>query len=128
MKLKQAASLFTRHNLPAVARILCATMLATLLGVCGTISMQGQTSTKPKNGRKVIVEVKPEYPAYLKSIHIEGIVRLKAVVTPEGKVSDVEIHGGNPILAENAVKAVKMWKYAPGPAQTDEEIVLNFGH
>jgi hypothetical protein len=25
------------------------------------------------------------------------------------------------------VKAVKVWRYAPGPNQTEEEVVLNFG-
>src|SRR5262245_21190794 len=99
MKFKQAAFFFTRRNVPGIARVLCAAALAILFGIFGAIpALNVQTATKPMSGRKVIVEVKPEYPAYLKSIHIEGIVRLKAVVTPEGKVSDVEVRGGNPIL------------------------------
>lgn len=81
----------------------------------------------PTTGRKVEKFVKPEYPAMLKAMHIEGIVRLTAVVLPNGNVAAVEVKGGNPILVENAVKAVKAWKYAPGPAQTDEEIALDFG-
>jgi TonB family protein len=70
--------------------------------------------------------VKPAYPQTLKSLHIEGLVRLTVVVQPNGSVTDIDVHGGNPILVENAVKAVKNWKYAPGPAQTKEEVVLNF--
>jgi outer membrane biosynthesis protein TonB len=41
-------------------------------------------------------------------------------------VASVKVRGGNPILAENAVKAVKNWKYAPAPSQTEEEVVLDF--
>lgn len=67
------------------------------------------------------------YPATLKNLHIEGLVRLTATVLPNGTVLSVEVRGGNPILVDNAVKAVKGWKYAPGPAQTEEDIVLNFG-
>lgn len=81
----------------------------------------------PTTGRKIEKFVKPEYPPMLKAMHIEGMVRLNAVVLPNGSVAAVEVKGGNPILVENSVKAVKAWKYAPGPAQTDEEIVLDFG-
>jgi len=63
----------------------------------------------------------------LKAMHIEGVVRLTAVVLPNGNVAAVEVKGGNPILVENAVKAVKAWKYAAAPGQTDEEIALDFG-
>jgi len=77
--------------------------------------------------RKVITYVKPAYPPLLKDMHIEGQVRLTAVVLPNGSVAAVQVHGGNPILVENAVKAVKTWKYAPGPAQTEEDILLDFG-
>lgn len=88
-------------------------------------SLFAQTATT-KSGRKVVAEVKPEYPTYLKSIHIEGQVRLDAIVLPNGNVSKVEIRGGNPILAENAVKAVMKWKYAPAPSETVEEIRFTF--
>jgi TonB family protein len=79
-----------------------------------------------KSGRKVISDVKPVYPPTLKSMHIEGMVRLTAIVLPNGSVVAVEVRGGNPILVENAVKAVKNWRYAPGPNQTEEDVVLNF--
>jgi TonB family protein len=82
---------------------------------------------KPKTGRKVVSDVKPFYPPTLKNMHIEGLVRLTAIVLPNGSVVAVEVKGGNPILVENAVKAVKAWRYAPGPNQTEEEVVLNFG-
>jgi TonB family protein len=77
--------------------------------------------------RKVISEVKPTYPPTLKNMGIEGKVHLTAIVLPNGSVVAVEVHGGNPILVENAVKAVKVWQYAPGPNQTEEDVVLNFG-
>jgi TonB family protein len=86
--------------------------------------MLGQNSDKP--GRKVISTVRPTYPRTLKDLHIEGLVRLKAIVLPNGSVADVQVIGGNPILVENAIKAVKSWKYAPAPAQTEEQVVLNF--
>lgn len=69
---------------------------------------------------------KPAYPQTLKDLHIEGLVRLKATVSPDGSVGNIEVIGGNPILVENAVKAVKAWKYAPAPSPSEEVVVLNF--
>ena len=77
--------------------------------------------------RKVLTWVKPAYPPLLQNMHIEGQVRLTAVVLPNGSVAAVQVRGGNPILVENAVKAVKTWKYAPAPTQTEEDVVLDFG-
>jgi TonB family protein len=104
--------------------------LSTLgLMICMTVvfvpASLAQKSTK--TGRKVVSDVKPVYPPTLKNMHIEGLVRLTAIVLPNGSVVAVEVKGGNPILVENAVKAVKVWRYAPGPNQTEEEVVLNFG-
>jgi TonB family protein len=79
-----------------------------------------------KSERKVLVSVKPEYSDLLRHAQIGGLVRLKATVTPEGKVSSVDVVGGNPILAESAVAAVMRWKYIPSPAQTVEEISISF--
>lgn len=83
-----------------------------------------QNTAKP--GRKVISQVKTEYPEILKDLHFGGLVRLTATVLPNGTVANVKVLGGNPILAENAVKAVKNWKYAPAPSQTEEEVVIHF--
>ncbi len=80
----------------------------------------------PRVARKVISEVKPAYPATLKNLHIEGLVRLTVTVLPNGNVANINVRGGNPILVENALKAVKNWKYAPGFSQTEEEVILNF--
>jgi len=77
-------------------------------------------------GRKVLVQVKPEYPETLKFAQIGGLVRLSATVLPNGNVSQVEVRGGNPILAEKAQAAVMKWKYAPAANQTVEEISLSF--
>ena len=76
--------------------------------------------------RKVLVTVKPDYPELLRHAQVGGVVRLKATVLANGAVSNVEILGGNPILAERAVTAVKNWKYAPASDKTIEDISLTF--
>jgi TonB family protein len=79
-----------------------------------------------KSGRKVVVSVKPDYPELLRHAQVGGVCRLKATVLPNGTVSGVEILGGNPILAESAVAAVRKWKYVPAPNETTEDVSLTF--
>ena len=69
--------------------------------------------------------VEPDYPYILRNGHFEGQVRLEATVLPNGNVSKVEPKGGNPMLSQYAAQAVMHWKYAPGPAQTLEEVVYS---
>ncbi len=114
--------LFSTDITPRRARLLPLFAVCLALAVVPLSLAQKDTGTT----RKVVATVKPAYPATLKNLHIEGIVRLTAVVLPNGNVAKIEVRGGNPILVENAVKAVKNWKYAANPAQTEEEIVLNF--
>jgi len=80
----------------------------------------------PKAKRKLLVSVQPQYPALLREGRFEGQVRIAATVLANGNVSKVETLGGNPMLSQFAEAAVKNWKYAPGPAQTVEEVVFNF--
>lgn len=82
--------------------------------------------TAAKIHRKALVRVQPEYPTVLKNGHFEGQVRLEATVLPNGTVSKVDVKGGNPMLCQYAQEAVMKWKYAPGPAQTVEEVVFDF--
>ena len=103
-------------------RLACVALSLALVAGFGTHS-PAQSAAKT---RKVIQTVKPEYPPTLKVAQIGGLVRLSATVQPNGTVTQVEIRGGNPILAEKAQAAVMKWKYAPAPTQTVEEVALSF--
>jgi TonB family protein len=65
--------------------------------------------------RKLITRIEPVYPTTLHSNHIGGVVRLKVTIASNGSVESVELLGGNPILGESAMIAVKKWVYASGP-------------
>jgi len=76
--------------------------------------------------RKLISRVEPAYPAILLSNHIGGTVRVKVTIASNGTVEDVELIGGNPILGEAAMAAVKKWVYAAGRSRTQAEISIPF--
>ena len=52
--------------------------------------------------------------------------RLDIVVSPGGSVDTISVVGGNPILAECAVKAVKKWKYTPADSETNVRVNVAF--
>src|SRR5271154_178912 len=81
-----------------------------------------------RNGveRKLISRVEPVYPETLKRLSIGGTVRLQLTVAPKGNVEGVQLLGGNPILAEAAVAAVKQWVYTTGHSRTIAEVSISF--
>jgi protein TonB len=55
----------------------------------------------------------PVYPDVAKQARVEGVVVLEAVISPEGRVTDVKVLRGSPLLDDAAVTAVKNWVYSP---------------
>ncbi len=77
--------------------------------------------------RRLLTRVEPAYPETLQKLQIGGTVRLSITISPKGTVESAAVLGGNPILAEEAEKAVKQWIYAPGPSRTTMEVTIPFG-
>jgi TonB family protein len=80
----------------------------------------------PSQERTLVKRVEPEYPQTLRQMGIGGSVRLLITVSPSGAVKNVEILGGNPILAEAAMDAVKRWVYVPAPSKTELQVTIPF--
>lgn len=99
------------------------TLLACLLGMIliGNVAAHAQSSE-----RKLLKKVDPYYPTVLRERRIGGTVRLKVAVRADGTVRDIQVEGGNPILAESAIRAVKLWHYSPGERETVDEVVIHF--
>ena len=79
----------------------------------------------------IIKRVAPDYPMQARQLRIEGAVQLEATISKEGKVSNVKILGGHPILARAATDAIKQWKYKPYllnsvPVEIETQITINF--
>jgi TonB family protein len=73
---------------------------------------------KPGNGvtpPRLLKDVKPQYTREAKDAKIQGIVYLDGVVETDGSVGDVVVTRSlDAGLDEEAIKAVKQWKYEPG--------------
>jgi TonB family protein len=79
----------------------------------------------------LITQVKPNYPPEAKQAGIQGTVQLQAVLGKDGKVQDIKVLSGEPVLAAAALDAVKQWVYRPTllngePVEVKTTIDVNF--
>jgi len=93
------------------------------LGPAGIVQAQQSSSEVV---RPVVRRTEPRYPEIARRMNIYGIVKVFAVVTPDGKVKSVEPAGGHPLLIEAAREAITQWKFAPAGAESRELIELHF--
>jgi protein TonB len=82
------------------------------------------SSQAQATARKVKNRVEPVYPELAKRNNISGSARVEIVVTPDGRVKDVKVLGGNPVLVQAVMTAVVKWKYEP--AAEESSIVIKF--
>jgi len=76
--------------------------------------------------RKVHTKVAPAYPELARRINLRGTVKLLVVVSPNGNVKDTKVMGGNPILVNAAIDALKKWKFEPSQDETSGTIEFKF--
>jgi TonB family protein len=73
-----------------------------------------------------MTRVAPAYPELAKRMRIQGVVKVEAVVRPNGTVKSTRVVGGNPVLVDAAADAVSRWKFEPQSGETTELIQLTF--
>jgi TonB family protein len=83
---------------------------------------EGQAQTE----RQLLQRIEPTYPETLQRLRIGGVVRLEITISRKGLVESAVLLGGNPILGDAAIAAVKKWIYAPAPSRSTTEITLQF--
>lgn len=86
------------------------------------IHSQAQETSK----RKLLEHAAPPYPALARNMALEGVVKVDALVAPDGSVKDVNVIGGHPVLAQAAAKAVRQWKWEPSAHETHEIVQVKF--
>jgi protein TonB len=60
-----------------------------------------------------IFTVMPIYPKIALYAHMQGTVVLECIIATDGRVKDVTVVQGIPLLDQAAVDAVKQWRYTP---------------
>ena len=97
-------------------------ILAGLLS--GGVAQTQQVEQSDDTSRKLISSVPPEYPELARRLNLRGTTRVELTVAPDGRVLRVKELGGNPVLVEALIRAVKKWKYEA--AKKESLIVVKF--
>lgn len=79
----------------------------------------------------VLQSTAPRYPENAKHLGVQGTVKLEVVISPDGKVGNVKVVAGDPLLRQASIAAVRQWQYRPAtldgkPVQSTAEITLKF--
>ena len=79
----------------------------------------------------LVRRVQPEYPVIARAIHLSGTVRIHAIIGVDGRVREVRVLSGSPILAKAAEAAVWQWIYEPTrlngePVEVETFVTVNF--
>ena len=112
---------------------------ANIIGVPAAVAPPPPKPTGPtriKQGGNVqeaalTVKTNPIYPPLARQARIQGDVVLHAIIDKDGRVSELQVVSGHPLLVQAAVEAVKQWRYKPtllnGDAvEVDTTITVHF--
>jgi protein TonB len=80
---------------------------------------------------KLLKKVTPIYPQMAAIAHVQGIVRLTALIRKDGTVQNLQLVSGPSLLGKAAMDAVKQWVYQPTvlngePVEVQTQIDVNF--
>lgn len=80
---------------------------------------------------RLIQQVKPVYPEIARRARIEGVVQLRGVITREGRIAQLKVLSGHPMLVKAALEAVSQWVYSPTllnqrPVEVEAPIEVRF--
>lgn len=118
------------------------TGVATIIGtpappIARTIVAQPPEITTPVRisggvlAAKLITQIVPKYPALARQTRVSGTVRLLGVIARDGRVRDLRVLDGPPLLRQAALDAVGQWVYAPTllggqPVEVEAPIEVHF--
>jgi len=60
-----------------------------------------------------IQRVTPVYPSLARTAHVSGTVELMGVLGTDGRIHEIKVLSGHPLLVKSAVDAVMQWVYRP---------------
>ena len=107
-------------------RILLTFATFLIAGVVVSVPFSIAQDDPAQANRKLVNKVAPAYPDLARRTNVHGVVKLIVVVAPDGKVTSTEVVGGNPVLVQAAVDAVRKWKYEAAPQPTHGIVELRF--
>lgn len=79
-----------------------------------------------QESRKVLNNPTPVYPEVARRLHLAGTVKVQVVIGADGRIKEVKVIGGHPVLVDAVQETLKNWKYAPASSETTTSLEFNF--
>jgi protein TonB len=79
----------------------------------------------------LIYRVQPIYPALARAARVQGQVVIRAVISRNGTIENLQTISGHPMLVGAALDAVRQWRYRPfilngDPVEVETQVTVNF--
>jgi len=81
---------------------------------------------QPDGPRKIVSRVVPVYPELARTMNLQGTVKIRVTVAPNGTVKSTETVGGSPLLVKAAENAVYKWRWSPAKQESNHLVELRF--
>jgi len=80
---------------------------------------------------QLISRIEPQYPSIAVQTRTEGTVRLRAIISRDGRITSLDVVSGHPFLVKAALDAVRQWRYRPTmlngePVEVETSITIIF--
>jgi protein TonB len=80
---------------------------------------------------RLIHQPRPVYPPLARQARVSGVVRFNAIIGVDGRIQNLTLVSGHPLLVKAAEDAVKQWVYEPTllngePVEVVTQIDVNF--
>ena len=117
---------------PRVAAADTASGMNNLMSMVKTAQPEAAFRSSSIQAPQLLKQVAPQFPAFARQMHIQSDkVVLNGTVEKDGSVSNIKVVRGKQVFVQNAMNAVKQWKYKPAelngePTPSTIEIVVNF--
>ena len=120
-------AVMSRDAAPDVRGVDSSAGVSPLQGVLATLPRRGGEAKAPE----LLVRSAPIYPTMARQARVEGQVVIDAVIDATGKLTNMTVISGPPLLQQAAIDSLRTWKYRPGylnekPISTKTSITVNF--
>jgi periplasmic protein TonB len=87
--------------------------------------------SEPVVQAQLISRIEPRYPILARQTRTEGTVRLRAIISRDGRITALEVLSGHPLFVQAALDAVRQWRYRPTmlngePVEVETSITVIF--